>query len=200
MRKLIVFAAVFALATGLSAQSDVQTLISGDIEHGGFGGPVVKISEIGDQSAIFIGGRGGWIINHALVIGAGGYGMVSEVNTAANTVVEMGYGGLEVGGILGSNSLLHIAGQVLIGGGGVTEHDQDIFDPEPEEWETYPFFVLEPGVDLELNVTSFMRLTGGVSYRYISGLDLPVYMENDFPQSDDFSGMSFVIGMKFGKF
>jgi hypothetical protein len=51
-----------------------ETLFSGNVEHGGFGGPVVKFTQIKDEFGVLVGGRGGWIINHSFVLGAGGYG------------------------------------------------------------------------------------------------------------------------------
>jgi hypothetical protein len=30
--------------------------------------------------AMMAGGRGGWVINHSLIIGGGGYGITTEVN------------------------------------------------------------------------------------------------------------------------
>lgn len=194
MKRLILFVLIVLASTAGFAQQGMQTLISGDIEHGGFGGPVIRMGEIGNQTAIFIGGRGGWIINHALVLGAGGYGLVTEVESTPDKRLEMGYGGMELGFVLGSNSLLHLAAQTLIGGGCVTEHDREIFPVETEDWEHYPFFVLEPGVDVELNVAPFMRIAGGVSYRYISGIDVPGFVD------EDFSGVGGVITFKFGKF
>lgn len=63
-----------------TARGQEQTLIKSDVEHSGFGGPVVKATRIHDQGALMVGGRGGWIINHTLAIGGGGYGVVNDVD------------------------------------------------------------------------------------------------------------------------
>lgn len=71
---------LFAIIT-LPVFAQEQTLIgSGEIENGGFGGPVVKVTSINGESAVFVGGRGGWIINHTFVLGGAGYGLVTNVN------------------------------------------------------------------------------------------------------------------------
>ncbi|MBN1426023.1 hypothetical protein JXA88_15850, partial [Candidatus Fermentibacteria bacterium] len=62
----------------ITVQEQPETLLKGPIENGGFGGLVVKFSQLADQTAVFVGGRGGWILNHTFVIGGGGYGLANE--------------------------------------------------------------------------------------------------------------------------
>ncbi len=69
MRYFIFIIILFTLTAIASAQE--ETLIKDVGEKGGFGGPVVKYANIYNQSALLIGGRGGWIRNHSLVIGGG---------------------------------------------------------------------------------------------------------------------------------
>jgi hypothetical protein len=76
MKKIVVLL-VFVFTFSAFAQE--TTLINGEIESGGFGGPVLKVTSINGENAVMIGGRGGWIINHSLVLGGGGYGLVTEV-------------------------------------------------------------------------------------------------------------------------
>ena len=49
----------------LPAWAQQRTLISGDIESGGYGAPVVKISWLNGEAAVVVGAQGGWIINHS---------------------------------------------------------------------------------------------------------------------------------------
>lgn len=197
MKKIIVTFLVFLISITVFAQE--QTLISGDIESGGFGGPALKITTINGENAIMVGGRGGWIINHCFVIGGAGYGLVNNVN--ANTPdtsrglasIEMGYGGLDLEYIASSDDLLHLSIQLLIGGGGVGYKDDndDMFN---NHHKTNSFFVLEPSVQANLNVTHFFRIAAGVSYRYVSGLTSVV------STNADLSGPSANLTFKFGKF
>jgi len=57
-----------------------------------------------------------------------------------------------------------------------------------------PFFILEPGLELELNLFRFMRIAAGVSYHWSPNLDLM-----DTP-STPFNGITSSIAIKFGKF
>jgi len=63
-----------------------------------------------------------------------------------------------------------------------------------------PFFLMEPGINLELNISRNVMLVAGVSYRWVTGMD-----ENSENVSithvtnEDLSGINFNIGVKFGK-
>ena len=111
---LSVFLGILVTVSPLAAQE--ETLFSGDVEFGGFGGPVVKCSQINNKNALLVGGRGGWIIDHRITIGGGGYGLVTKVPTISSQVdgadapsLGMGYGGLEVGYVYNSDRLIHPA-------------------------------------------------------------------------------------------
>jgi hypothetical protein len=55
-------------------------------------------------------------------------------------------------------------------------------------------FVVEPAIKAELNVTPWMRVTTGVSYRMVRGVN-QVMLRNK-----DLSGIAGSLGFKFGKF
>lgn len=184
-----------------------ETLLgSGEISHGGFGGPVIKYTQIKNEPAVLLGGRGGWIINHSFIIGGGGYGLVNNINRNYPFVsgyllnrpyINFGYGGLELEYIALSDNLTHFSVCTLIGGGGVS-YRNNLWEENDNynDWNSPndAFFVFEPSVNLELNVIDFLRLNAGVSYRFISGVNL------DNLKNSDFAGPSAVLTLKFGKF
>jgi hypothetical protein len=105
----------------------------------------------------------------------------------------MGYGGLDLEYIASSNDLVHFSLELLIGGGGMGFKDED--DDGFNNHRTMKgFFVLEPSAHVNLNVTQFFRIAGGVSYRYVNGLQSPL------STNADLSGPSAVLTLKFGKF
>lgn len=191
------------LAIAATAQAQEQTIFSGDIEHTGFGGPVLKYSRIHDQNALMVGGRGGWIINHTLVLGGGGYGVVSEIDAPAGALplegpldIEFEYGGFEIEYIAESNELLHYSVYTLIGGG-ATNFVKDVgsvFDSNEQTGESDFMFVLEPAINGELNVMPRFRVNLGVSYRFVSGV------EQAGLDDSDFSGLGVTATFKFGTF
>lgn len=202
MRHLVFFIMVLALAVNIAAQEE-ETLFKGDFEKGGFGGPVVKFISINGQGAAMIGGRGGWIINHSLVLGGGGYGVFTEVDAPAGVLplegpldIEFGYGGFEVEYIIHPKSLLHFSIYNFIGGG-ATNFVKDVgpvTESNEQVGETDFMFVWEPAVNAELNVTTWFRLNAGVSYRLVTGIS------QEGLENRDFCGMAATVTFKFGKF
>jgi hypothetical protein len=177
-----------------------QTLVgSGEISHGGFGGPVFKYTQIKGEPAVLIGGRGGWIINHTFVIGGGGYGLVNQIEADymindKHPFINFGYGGLELEYIIQSDQVVHFSVYTLIGAGGIT-YKEDIWN-DWDDWSSASdeFFVFEPAINVEINITSFFRLNAGVTYRFISG----VYYSD--LQNSDLAGFSGALTLKFGSF
>jgi hypothetical protein len=189
---------------GAARAQDMQTLFAGGVSHGGFGGPVVKFSDVGGSLGVWVGGRGGWIIgfgnNHSISLGGGGYGLASshpvlDPDAAGwpereDLRVRAGYGGLELEYTNRSQRLLHWTASTLIGAGSVALETADF----PVAADEPSFFVLEPGMHGELNVTRFLRLHAGLSYRYTSGADRAGFTDRDF------SGVNGTIALKFGGF
>lgn len=200
MRFVAVFAALFLSATNVAAQE--RTLFKGD-ETGGFGGPVVKFTTVKDRGVVMVGGRGGWIIGHSLVIGGGGYGVVTEVDAPGQVLpgegpldLKFGYGGFELEYIVHPNSLGHFGVGTLIGGGDA--HFVKDVGPVTRSTQTVgesdAVVVVEPAVNAELNVTPWFRLNAGASYRWVSGIDQAGL------KNGDFGGMAATLTLKFGTF
>ena len=71
---------VLSLILSFQLFAQEETLLgSSEVTHGGFGGPVIKYTQIKGEPAVLVGGRGGWIINHTFIIGGGGYGLVNDI-------------------------------------------------------------------------------------------------------------------------
>jgi hypothetical protein len=203
--KAVFFLAAAFLISGATTQSvfaqQAETLFDGNVSHGGFGGPVVQIGEVAGTMGAWVGGRGGWIINldqnHAISLGGGGYGLVTNhrvpVSFDGNDDLYAmgGYGGFIFEYTNRSYRLMHLTVSALIGGGGLMLRDRN-FDEVKDDVENY--FVLEPGIQAELNVTRFFRIAAGASYRFTSGISSFGFTD------EDFSGLNGVITFKFGGF
>jgi hypothetical protein len=203
MKYIMMLGAILLTLVSVAAAEE-ETLLGGEIEHGGFGGPVVKFTEIDDEFAVLIGGRGGWIINHSFVIGGGGYGLVNqdiderEISPDTTIYMTMGYGGIDLEYIASPNDLIHLTISTLIGAGGIDYMMKSRYN----DWETGnyanndgdAFFVFEPGINAELNVMKFFRADLGISYRYINGIETSGLSDSDL------NGIAANITLKFGKF
>lgn len=206
-------------STRHNRQDEIQTLfkLKSINAHGGYLGLGARYSMIDGRDAIEVGGRAAWIANHHLAIGFGGYGffnaprqdqflITNETNTNEFSL-QGGYGGLLVEPIFFAKYPVHIALPIIVGGGGVSyneNRDYEGFDHEEERSFTKDaaFFVLNPGVEVELNMLRFVRLAFGAYYRYTS----PVTLEySNYPgvkvmDSDALNGFSFGTTLKIGYF
>jgi hypothetical protein len=210
------FWSVLFLAAVLSmplAAQEQETLFMSDVEHGGFGGLVHKLTSIRGEAGLLMGGYGGWLINHRFMIGAGGYGLVTNVRASAESeaayspfnealYIEFGYGGLMLEYVIAPSKLVHVNLQALVGAGGVTHRNNmydNLLDEDGPDVRRYgrreAVFVTEPAVNVELNVTNWLRIAAGGSYRFVSGVN-----EIEGLTNKDLSGPSGNLALKFGAF
>lgn len=192
---------LLALMLPLAAAAQDETLLGdGPVVIGGYGAPVTQYTSIHGAFGLLIGGRAGLIINHTFVIGCAGYGLANDVE--ANTpgpygepYLNLGYGGLQLEVVLQSDRVVHYSLRTLIGGGGVGFRNawMDGYH-EPDHEYMDGFFVLEPGVDVDVNVTKWFRTSLGVSYRYVDGISSPALTDSDL------RGPSAMLSFRFGSF
>ncbi len=135
----------------------------GGFSSGGFGGPVLKFSELVDEFALFAGARGGWVANHSFTIGGGVYSLVNTIDAPGlvEPISKFVYGGFEVQYVALWREPVHFTIGTLVGAG--RRYRSDVPDPDHDE-----VFVLEPAAAVEANVASFFRVAAGVGYRYVS--------------------------------
>ncbi len=195
MKKTAIILVTCVMVTPVLAQQ--ETLISGQLEHGGYAGPVVKFTTINNDWEVMVGGRGGWIINHSFVLGGGGYGLVTDVEAEhidqrGDVVLELGYGGGMLEYVGYPNELIHYTVSLLIGGGGVN-YVREITNTRLYT-DADAFFVLEPEVNFMVNITTHFRAGVGAGYRLISGVDLAGLSDSDI------GGLSINMVFKFGDY
>ncbi|MDH3650230.1 MAG: hypothetical protein OEQ53_11135, partial [Saprospiraceae bacterium] len=156
-----------------------------------------KIGQVNGETGIFMGGQGAWIINHRIGIGGKGYGIVNkvEIGDLQNVKLEFGCGGALLEYIVASDELLHFNVHSMIGAGGVRYAVMDYQkDHSDIDYSDDGFFVLEPGIDLVLNVNKRFRIGVGTSYRFVNGVDY------ESLSNSDLNGLSAQVILKFGVF
>jgi hypothetical protein len=210
MKHLI--AALLLLAFTLPARAqETETLLSAPVEHGGYGALVLKGSPVGGNMEMLVGAYGGWLINHQLMLGAGGYGLTTEARASqeaqdaygiagAPLYLAFDYGGFVTEYTCSPTKLVHATAQLLIGGGAVTyresysNHGFDDYN-DYHYGPTETVFVLEPSIAIEANITTWFRVSAGGGYRYVSGVETLRGIGNG-----DLSGFSGNLALKFGAF
>ena len=197
MRTFLALLVIVLLPASLGAQQE-RTLLDRRVEHGGFGGPAVKFTEIADHFGVLVGGRAGWIINHSLVLGGGGYGLANTydfelIENGRERHLALGYGGLEVEYVNRWRDVAHLAAGILVGGGGASWYLRHRRDWGIEDIND-AFFIAEPSLNLEMNVLRFFRVAIGGSYRFVEGLDMVGL------GTADLRGAAGSLTLKFGEF
>lgn len=213
---LSILLATTAVSTNAQSTTDepMRTLLGGgkDLANGGWGAPTASYTRIMGQDAMLVGVRGGWIINHRFTLGLAGHGLVTNVSNLAydqhlvdsgaqlrgKSRFYMGYGGLLLEPVIAYRSPVHITLPVIIGAGGCTYGvNEDLpvdFDPYTYNEDAQAFFVVEPGIELEMNVIPLVRVGLGASYRYTSAIDMPA------TDKDALHGINAGLSVKVGRF
>lgn len=183
-----------------------KTLLGDGTKVRGFGSLDIRMTQLNEDLGLLMGAHGGIILNNHFVIGLGGYGLTSNFKVENNEEIDDlylygGYGGLILGAIFSPKEVVHIYTPVLIGAGGMEVTDRNYMNnfhrpqsPFSSYSETSAFFVVEPGLEVEINVTRFFKIGLGASYRFVSESDL------ESVSNKDLSGFSGGLSLKFGKF
>jgi hypothetical protein len=174
-----------------------------------------KYTSVQGSNVLFYGGTFGIVLNQHSKIGLGGYSTgnkmmfeyqnPAEDNKAYQLNNEIEYFGLVYEYILLPDSKVHITIPVLLAGGIATIKQEVPLNPLsfPSSHgvertyratvEKNSLAVIEPGINLELKVFSWMSLDLGASYRFVLGSEL-----YSIPNSNQkFSGSSFHTGLRF---
>jgi hypothetical protein len=204
MSKIIAMFALVAVAGSARADTFKQiatkadaddTLLSGDIVHGGYGGPRVAYGSVAGHDAVFVGAEGGWIVNHQFILGCAGYGLVTQQRAPGDygltDDLSFGYGGVMLGYTFLSEKVVHGTFTTLVGAGGVGSHRRS--GTEASDLQD-AVFVLEPTATIDLNVVKNFRTGFAVSYRWVRGVQAAGLTNADL------SGVTGSLVLKFGKF
>ena len=209
--------AVLLSASAVAQESDsqdlnnhIQTVFKGGTHSiTGYGAITNKFTYIGGEFANLVGAYGGVYINHQFMIGGGAAAMTNNLSVpteySTNPLRDMSYEYGQVGLIMefapASNKAVHLAFSLFSGAGFTLQHERtdwddhhDDFDFDEDVKDENWFFVLEPGVQFEVNVFKWMRFSPGISYR-------AAFQSDGIGMRDsDISNVSYNATMKFGRF
>jgi hypothetical protein len=180
------------------ATEQPRTLLARPIHSGGYGAPVVSYTRFAGTDSLLVGGRGGWVVNHQLVIGGGGFGLATPPRQTVGVAPDQteyqhtfGYGGLWLEYLIAPMSAVHASAGTLIGAGRITYQR---FRPDTHNVDQTSVFVLDPVLAVEVNVTTFLRFAVQSGYRVVRGVDLATL------HNSDASGFTLGGAFKFGRF
>ncbi len=163
--------------------------------HGVYLGLSAYYGEIEGKSTYLFGGKVAYVANQQFEVGFAGVGFYSDQDSQgilSSDGIYGGYGGFHLEPIFFGKQKVNLAIPILIGGGVVGYVDHNFEDFDIEEWDAY--FVFEPGLSVQYNISRFIQLEAGVKYRFSSNVNL---YAGSIKNINGFSGG---IGLKFGVF
>ncbi len=186
---------------------EVKSLLSKGNDLNAFGAVDLKVGSFVDERGLLAGAYGGFIINRRYLFGVAGYGLVTNVEFEGMVPndpeprklnLHGGYGGVLIGTTIAHKELVHISMPIVFGVGSFEVVDKNYFGSNVADSEftieNSIFFVVEPGIQLEFNITKYFRIAAGVTYRYVSGTELANVSD------DDVTGTSGILSFRFGRF
>ncbi len=193
-KKFIIFIMIFSFIISICAHAD--SLFSSGSISGVFGGPLIKYTKLNSEDALIVGARGGWAFNSTFTIGGGAYGLLNDIpiNAAQSDTnfINLGYGGIIAEYVGMSDELIHWQVNMLLGTGAVSTRNGN------KTGKNDMIFIIEPGADGVLNISSTIRVALGISYRIVSGVDSDNF--NGYLKNCDLSGFTASLTMLFGSF
>ena len=194
----VLIVALMFLSQGSFAQESgsARTLLNQDVSLSDVFAPEVKVNSIQGKIGTLIGFYGGPMINNTLLIGACG-----GVNLGHPTV-NYGYIGGILQYVLKPEDMVHFSSQLVVAYGTTKDYENPKSGLLDNFWNISgtSFVLMEPGINLEVNITGRMKLVLGASYRYVSGLnENSEDISHTHVTNDDMSGVNLNIGLKFCK-
>jgi hypothetical protein len=220
MKKLMLISFIYFLVMSMNAQNadtirmfqdnskpqeqEIQTLFSAGRGNGFYIGFHSGYSQINNDDAWDAGCRIAWIANHGLAIGFAGTGFATQpyhdaILSDLKHNFAGGYGGFLVEPIVMPWAPVHLSFPVIIAAGGIVYNSFSDFNHNNgssnyHSSDAQAFFIVEPGIEVEINAVKWVRLAIGGSYRFTQRIDLEGATNNPL------EGFRVGFALKFGKF
>lgn len=179
------------VCTVLRAQEINTVLGKGNAKvSGAYGVASQKFSSIDNQFANFIGGYGGVHFNHNWMIGAGAYTLLNgntiPFENDPNTSRQLTTIGLITEYAHHSQHVFHLTGN-LLAGAAIMGEQKKLETNGSYMLSSRGSLIVEPSLNVEVNLAKWFRIATGVSYRFIAN-------------EKAYSAPAASISLKFGKF
>lgn len=189
-----------------AAQEEISTVFKCSPRATGYGVISNKFTTIDGNYVNMVEAYGGVYLNRRVLLGIGGAASTNNMPVPAQFSAiegrELSYQYVQFGlfteYVVASNKAIHPVFHLFAGPGLTMQYDrkgwEDFDDDDHESRDENWFMVVEPGVQLEINLFRWMRFSPGVSYRLAQGNDAMGLSNSKL------SGASFNLSMKFGRF
>ena len=174
----------------------IQTLFNKDTKIGYQWSPGIKFNSIQGDIGSLIELYGGPSFNRSYFLGLAG-----GVNFG-HPRVNYGYFGMIMQYTVKPQKLLHFGGQGILAYGSTKDYEKEKSSLFDNFWNISGtgFYLIEPGLNLDLNLKENMKLSAGVSFRMVTGLnENSEYVSITHVTGKEMSGFNFRMGLIFGK-
>jgi hypothetical protein len=214
MKKTLILSSMFFLTITLCFSQDtifqyykekeIKTLLGKDRSRGKYVALSLGYSGIDSRKTLVFGQKVTWLPVRSVGIGMGVNEFISEYRHDAIADRDIyllgGYGGMYIEPIVLPRMPVHASFPILMGVGGISQMYSDeeflvsyMFD----EFQT--FLILEPGAEVELNLTKSFRLAAGITYRFTTPFELKS-SESYTTDIKSLRSLTFRLVFKFGRF
>jgi hypothetical protein len=200
----LIMMALLSVATGFSQENQTIFKSSAVTSSSGYGAVSNKFSRVNGDYANIVEMYGGWFINRNFLIGLEGAATTNRLTVPEENKLWQGnrmtyqYGqfGMMMEFVTASTQKIHLNFNLMTGAGFILQYDRDEYHDLHIDHDKNPnfFFLLEPGVQIELNLMKWMRFSPGISYRRAFG------SASKGLTDDELSSVSGNLTMKFGRF
>lgn len=188
MKKLtLIFTLVFTGISSIQAQNEPKTLMNHVKSWGVVASPQLQYANFFGGQTLFASAKAGFILNNRWILGVHGGSSLIDVPSpnalvGPNAQLDFKQGGIYLEYRLAPSKLVHLTFPINFG---VlhTEKDNDGYGP----WGPYDNDIdytnvyFEPGVNAEINVSRFIALHVGASYRWNDAMITPTYSDLKIP-------------------
>ncbi len=178
--KRFVFCAILLCSITWAESSEKQTLLQANARHGGFVAPAFKLSRLDDARFGMLGYRYGWVVNRSFSLGAAYYDMAYDlthyklyapdvVQPPGNSqyyIVSTHHGGIELEYIFKPDNQMFFSLNALMGIG----HIRYAAESGPEVIIDDRHLFIEPTLNINVNISEYVKFIVGFSYHYTSGV------------------------------
>ena len=184
----------------------LNTIFKPGTHMGGYIGGSMKYGIIENYDLFVMEGKFAWIGDRNFGLGMSASGFFSDSYKPKNldyeTSLSGGYFGMFVEPIFGGGRPVHFSTPIFWGMGGVN-YDQS-YTYQYDQWGNYiyndyssqgdTYFILKPGVELDVNVFKFLRFSFGTYYNFTTALDM------DYFDKYGLNGWEAGFSLKLGRF
>jgi len=179
---------------GIASSQEAQTVFGEDTQFSSAWGLGMKINSIQEKTGTLLTFYVGTLIDRSVMVAfTGGLNL-------GHPKVNYGYLGVLGEYTFKPKKLVHYGAQLLLAAGSTKDYERE----KSSLFDNYGnisgpgFYLIEPALNAELNLNAKTRLTLGLGYRYVTGLDEDhELIASTKVTNEDLSGINLILSVKF---